>query len=123
MIRRPPRSTRTDTLFPYTTLFRSLDKAGKVERGIVLIDQGDIGIVIANLERRGCEHHVRLLDQGFDAAGGAREHRLLGNPQGAPGPVAPARPTLPGIGGGTVPAFAVAARITAARLHIGRAHA
>src|SRR3546814_4224937 len=30
MIRRPPRSTRTDTLFPYTTLFRS--HAGK-ERG------------------------------------------------------------------------------------------
>src|SRR3546814_13438149 len=27
MIRRPPRSTRTDTLFPYTTLFRSLDIA------------------------------------------------------------------------------------------------
>src|SRR3546814_11833907 len=27
MIRRPPRSTRTDTLFPYTTLFRSRDKA------------------------------------------------------------------------------------------------
>src|SRR3546814_8128792 len=34
MIRRPPRSTRTDTLFPYTTLFRSLiaieDYQGKV---------------------------------------------------------------------------------------------
>src|SRR3546814_15384079 len=28
MIRRPPRSTRTDTLFPYTTLFRSL---GRIE--------------------------------------------------------------------------------------------
>src|SRR3546814_16275319 len=28
MIRRPPRSTRTDTLFPYTTLFRSLDVQG-----------------------------------------------------------------------------------------------
>src|SRR3546814_11652537 len=27
MIRRPPRSTRTDTLFPYTTLFRSLRRA------------------------------------------------------------------------------------------------
>src|SRR3546814_7362868 len=27
MIRRPPRSTRTDTLFPYTTLFRSLSQA------------------------------------------------------------------------------------------------
>src|SRR3546814_18617652 len=30
MIRRPPRSTRTDTLFPYTTLFRSL---ANVEEG------------------------------------------------------------------------------------------
>src|SRR3546814_5938907 len=29
MIRRPPRSTRTDTLFPYTTLFRSLDVASE----------------------------------------------------------------------------------------------
>src|SRR3546814_14535248 len=29
MIRRPPRSTRTDTLFPYTTLFRS-EKAGVI---------------------------------------------------------------------------------------------
>src|SRR3546814_19328911 len=27
MVRRPPRSTRTDTLFPYTTLFRSEDDA------------------------------------------------------------------------------------------------
>src|SRR3546814_12344469 len=36
MIRRPPRSTRTDTLFPYTTLFRSdgdtaADPAGAVD--------------------------------------------------------------------------------------------
>src|SRR3546814_13077422 len=29
MIRRPPRSTRTDTLFPYTTLFRSLERTGR----------------------------------------------------------------------------------------------
>src|SRR3546814_4856321 len=28
MVRRPPRSTRTDTLFPYTTLFRSIPRAG-----------------------------------------------------------------------------------------------
>src|SRR3546814_15399641 len=28
MIRRPPRSTRTDTLFPYTTLFRSFREVG-----------------------------------------------------------------------------------------------
>src|SRR3546814_3779341 len=35
MIRRPPRSTRTDTLFPYTTLFRSRDPVaaeGAVQR-------------------------------------------------------------------------------------------
>src|SRR3546814_2651510 len=32
MIRRPPRSTRTDTLFPYTTLFRSLERVLRVRR-------------------------------------------------------------------------------------------
>src|SRR3546814_3128058 len=32
MIRRPPRSTRTDTLFPYTTLFRSLHlQSGRID--------------------------------------------------------------------------------------------
>src|SRR3546814_5744470 len=43
MIRRPPRSTRTDTLFPYTTLFRSEGVDGKAisrrareEFGVVL---------------------------------------------------------------------------------------
>src|SRR3546814_818063 len=34
MIRRPPRSTRTDTLFPYTTLFRSLQFFNVVGTGI-----------------------------------------------------------------------------------------
>src|SRR3546814_11928799 len=33
MIRRPPRSTRTDTLFPYTTLFRSIPE---VERELLI---------------------------------------------------------------------------------------
>src|SRR3546814_17773748 len=32
MIRRPPRSTRTDTLFPYTTLFRSEGAAVHIDR-------------------------------------------------------------------------------------------
>src|SRR3546814_3339342 len=32
MIRRPPRSTRTDTLFPYTTLFRSLKDPTKTKQ-------------------------------------------------------------------------------------------
>src|SRR3546814_3668009 len=35
MRRRPPRSTRTDTLFPYTTLFRSVRSAG--ERPVDLV--------------------------------------------------------------------------------------
>src|SRR3546814_9075841 len=34
MIRRPPRSTRTDTLFPYATLFRSDRPAGVVEEHV-----------------------------------------------------------------------------------------
>src|SRR3546814_7978399 len=35
MIRRPPRSTRTDTLFPYTTLFRSAHFGGECSgRGV-----------------------------------------------------------------------------------------
>src|SRR3546814_1524024 len=36
MIRRPPRSTRTDTLFPYTTLFRSADHRDRHRRHDVL---------------------------------------------------------------------------------------
>src|SRR3546814_11159616 len=36
MIRRPPRSTRTDTLFPYTTLFRSNTVWITVEREMVI---------------------------------------------------------------------------------------
>src|SRR3546814_18767223 len=34
MIRRPPRSTRTDTLFPYTTLFRSRTAQAAAENGV-----------------------------------------------------------------------------------------
>src|SRR3546814_16761117 len=41
MIRRPPRSTRTDTLFPYTTLFRSILKRGLGEKAKKLIYSAD----------------------------------------------------------------------------------
>src|SRR3546814_20930035 len=34
MIRRPPRTTRTDTLFPYTTLFRSLGRLDLADHGV-----------------------------------------------------------------------------------------
>src|SRR3546814_1719745 len=36
MIRRPPRSTRTDTLFPYTTLFRSQLELGRILLEVLL---------------------------------------------------------------------------------------
>src|SRR3546814_11622763 len=59
MIRRPPRSTRTDTLFPYTTLFRSdgVDADADSEDGdgaappsfIPLITDGRGGTVLARL--------------------------------------------------------------------------
>src|SRR3546814_14804979 len=35
MIRRPPRSTRTDTLFPYTTLFRSIFAIGLFKKVVI----------------------------------------------------------------------------------------
>src|SRR3546814_17783006 len=38
MLRRPPRSTRTDTLFPYTTLFRSPPLASAVTRRCLGLD-------------------------------------------------------------------------------------
>src|SRR3546814_12739873 len=40
MIRRPPRSTRTDTLFPYTTLFRSKRASGALDPGDAGAGQG-----------------------------------------------------------------------------------
>src|SRR3546814_15362283 len=52
MIRRPPRSTRTDTLFPYTTLFRSIDQAAEM--------------VVEGLDHRGgasCDLLGRAADQ------------------------------------------------------------
>src|SRR3546814_3661125 len=42
MIRRPPRSTRTDTLFPYTTLFRSLRAAARHVVQLFLEPGGEI---------------------------------------------------------------------------------
>src|SRR3546814_9747214 len=43
MIRRPPRSTRTDTLFPYTTLFRSEVRGDEVIPMLNAMSQGNEG--------------------------------------------------------------------------------
>src|SRR3546814_8434602 len=45
MIRRPPRSTRTDTLFPYTTLFRSRPRRSAGRRSLLEILQQRLDLV------------------------------------------------------------------------------
>src|SRR3546814_19372117 len=50
MIRRPPRSTRTDTLFPYTTLFRSCDGTVRLDRVLPVLDDAGEPVFI-RLER------------------------------------------------------------------------
>src|SRR3546814_5869261 len=52
MIRRPPRSTRTDTLFPYTTLFRSQGHHEALHLDFLLVQRG---------HRRGELRHVSVL--------------------------------------------------------------
>src|SRR3546814_3776413 len=56
MIRRPPRSTRTDTLFPYTTLFRSIaQRDGDGLLGIGLAD--DVAVEFGDDLTRGKRCH------------------------------------------------------------------
>src|SRR3546814_4111199 len=43
MIRRPPRSTRTDTLFPYTTLFRSCCRRLQADRQVGALERAERG--------------------------------------------------------------------------------
>src|SRR3546814_16470856 len=62
MIRRPPRSTRTDTLVPYTTLFRSL--ADEADGAVADLH---LDAVVGHLMHR-AGHHVALL-QLLGAAG------------------------------------------------------
>src|SRR3546814_3188083 len=71
MRRRPPRSTRTDTLFPYTTLFRSEDAD---------IDVGDHPVLVERDHRPGSkgERHRHQRGEQEDALVGAgRNDRLL----------------------------------------------
>src|SRR3546814_9463862 len=80
MIRRPPRSTRTDTLFPYTTLFRSLvfdahqraraegvdvlivDTAGRLQNKQGLMDElAKVKRVLGKLDAARSEEHTSEL--------------------------------------------------------------
>src|SRR3546814_15037951 len=74
MIRRPPRSTRTDTLFPYTTLFRSLRGGDTEDRSLRLGPRlrpaalfGGLGRGAGDLERQfvvlQMDAHLAAMDQ------------------------------------------------------------
>src|SRR3546814_6724098 len=56
-IRRQPRSTRTDTLFPYTTLFRSDAQAGRI-RAIVTAPLSKHSMHLAGIDQPG---HTEIL--------------------------------------------------------------
>src|SRR3546814_15267798 len=94
MIRRPPRSTRTDTLFPYTTLFRAhgdvntllgkLGIAGAIKlapaeivaaawEGKTVMVGGNSGLT---LERRRVNGESRLELSGFDPRSDRKSTRL-----------------------------------------------
>src|SRR3546814_13662530 len=66
MIRRPPRSTRPDTLFPYTTLFRSL---------LALKSDVSDDIFLGRIEDRPCLELVELAGDGGHALDRARRDR------------------------------------------------
>src|SRR3546814_13286936 len=68
MIRRPPRSTRTDTLFPYTTLFRSTD-AGDHLPARHLVTDVDQHLAVMTIARR---ITVAVIDLHQIAVAGAR---------------------------------------------------
>src|SRR3546814_10449512 len=65
MLRRPPRATRTDTLFPYTTLFRS-----KMEHVVLEEDRQHLLVAVAE---RAQQHRHRQLAATVDAG----EQRVL----------------------------------------------
>src|SRR3546814_5953649 len=83
MIRRPPRSTRTDTLFPYTTLFRSPDDALGAQhlcRGEHEVGRGhafpELPLQL-EADDLGDQHRHRLAEHrrlGLDAADAPAEH-------------------------------------------------
>src|SRR3546814_8647287 len=84
MLRRPPRSTRTDTLFPYTPLFRSV-LAATLSRGHGVTDIGDLACKAASRRRAQVIDRAEIdhfgsdpLQPGRGAASQRRNHQMLG---------------------------------------------
>src|SRR3546814_14798716 len=101
MIRRPPRSTRTDTLFPYTTLFRSdqdprlvVDPArrdrlphDRLDDRPDLVAAGAFAMVARNDDRLDALRNVVLVENGDLALGVRQQQRdcsALPNPRPVP---------------------------------------
>src|SRR3546814_5803891 len=80
MIRRPPRSTRTDTLFPYTTLFRSKGFGTKLDRTRTFVSR-DRGLAVQDQVIRIGHHSFAQANNGvhaFAPAGiGHPDHRAV----------------------------------------------
>src|SRR3546814_15431599 len=84
MIRRPPRSTRTDTLFPYTTLFRSLDhgerNAGDAEveesHSAAVDDPQPDSLTGREQEFQVVRGRVAVDEEGIGRAGRSEERRV-----------------------------------------------
>src|SRR3546814_15069465 len=77
LVRRPPRSTRTDTLFPYTTLFRSrgaLRQVGaRAERRALVRENDDAHVVVCLGRLEGGDHLAdELAAQGVAVLGVAQ---------------------------------------------------
>src|SRR3546814_8384282 len=95
MIRRPPRSTRTDTLFPYTTLFRSDNLVGELLKNNGTFYEWDHyppGDVYDHETHGQYYYHAHAADQRFDGEHG-HFHTFV-RPKGMPPGVRPA--PLPG---------------------------
>src|SRR3546814_16469921 len=83
MIRRPPRSTRTDTLFPYTTLFRSAREADRRRRTPDLADRARAatrGVYPARRRRGADPDDERAEAGGLRLGRAARYPRAAGRP-------------------------------------------
>src|SRR3546814_12439435 len=67
MKRRPPRSTRTDTLFPYTTLFRSASTLlmGPDQRVAPVAGSVDINLAAMDIRNDYAAEHVLMLSANF----------------------------------------------------------
>src|SRR3546814_1400621 len=95
MIRRPPRSTRTDTLFPYTTLFRSdaaiieevSERAPASQHVVYRLGQIVVARELGQLRgepgvKLGNERRAELLPHGEEFGGAAAVHGALDIEQG-----------------------------------------